>query len=260
MSKESIVFSGTVPRNQTLEQTPHRVLTFLLGVTNNKYIAEMLHRAGYTPAVNDQGWTLLKSCGGLGSDYEDSSNPAAHAIREVSDWCARSYERIEAALAHLHPEQRAYVFNSLAPLTGAASVVVVELLIDRLDDLAGTGKGAADRKAMAEEDKKALATLAARGFDDKEIKRVHDLVIAAHKIEEPAKTATKTVAMTQEQALNELKAWYDDWSTTAHNVIEKRADLIKLGLAKPRHAKAAPAEAPATPPATPVKPPEGPHA
>jgi hypothetical protein len=260
MKKVREVFSGRSPRNQTLEQAPVRALVFINGVTNNEGIAKTMYGAGYTPEVNQEGWSLLRACTGFGMDFTTSTNSAAAAIREISDWCAKSYDRIDAALTHLHPEQREYVFKGLAYVTGVASVVVVETIIDRLDDLAGTGKGAEERKPHADADKKALATLAARGFGDAEIKRVHALITTAHTITPPAPEAKPTAGTTHEERLAALKAWYDDWATTAHRVIEKRTDLIKIGLAKPRHTKVGSNDDPATPNTKPVQPAEVPHA
>ena len=257
MSTVPVIFSGTSARNQTLEQTPLRVLTFLYGLSNHPEIQKQLAPVGYTEQAHEQGWALLHACSGYGGmDLATSTTPAAAAIRELSDWCGRSFGRIQAALTHLHPEQEAYVFQGVAAITGPGAVVAVELLLERLDDLAGTGKNAAARAATAVADKQALATLAVRGFDDKELKRVHDLVGTAHSVAAPEASGAPTT-MSRADALTALKAWYDDWATTSRDVIEKRSDLIKIGLAKPRKAKAGPADAPGAPVspiATPVTP------
>ena len=61
----------------------------------------------------------------------------------------------------------------------------------------------------------------------------------------------------QSKRLDALQAWYDDWAETALALIEKRGDLIKLGLAHPHPAAATatpPAPGPVAAPPTPVAP------
>jgi hypothetical protein len=254
MSNPKALFTGPAPRNQTLEQLPFRALAFFSGLSKHPEIEAQLVAVGYTPEAHQEGWDLLRQCSGFGGiDAEESATPAAMAIREVSDWCSHSFARIEAALAHLHPEVEQYVFQGLVPVTGPAAVVAVELLLERLDALAGTGPLAAERKHDTKADKAALATLASRGFDHTELKRVHALVVAAQGVAPPTEEDPNTPALTQSEALTGLKAWFDDWSATAHAVLTKRGDLIKLGLAKRLTTKSA-AAAPTPPAPTPAIP------
>ena len=238
------LFGGTTPRNKTLEQLPGRALTLIKGIAKSPEIHHTMETAGYTIETQKQGFALLEAATGFGMvGAPAGASPSTDAITAVSDWYGPSFDRIDAALRHLHPEQAAYVFKGLVSVSGVASVVAAAVFLDRLDDLAGTGPNAAARKATADDDKKALATLAARGFDDKELTRVRVLVDTAH-----TATADGLAPVTEDEQskrLDALQAWYDDWSETARALIKKRGDLIKLGLAHP-HPHAA---APATPPA-----------
>ncbi|MFT3771168.1 MAG: hypothetical protein QM820_37615 [Minicystis sp.] len=49
------------------------------------------------------------------------------------------------------------------------------------------------------------------------------------------------------EALTELRAWYDDWASTAKAVVKKKGNLVRLGLAtrKAPTKKAKPASKPA---------------
>jgi hypothetical protein len=164
-SSAQLLFRASTVRNQTLEQVPGRALTFLLGVSQRDDIQKQLVRGGFNADAKAQGWALLEACGGHGEGEDAGSSPTTIAIRDVTSWCSGSFTRMQVGLRHLHPEQEAYVFQGLAPVNGPAAIVAVALLLDRLDDLAGTGEGSAARAASAEEDKKALATVAVRGLD-----------------------------------------------------------------------------------------------
>ena len=251
-SKVEMLFEGTLTRNKVLEQIPGKALTLLKGIAGNAEIRMLMLASGYDPAAQKQGFELLEAAAGFGGgdDTFDGTNPSGAAINAVSAWLSPSFDRIQAALEHLHPKQGEYVFKGLANVSGVASVVATSVMLDRLDDLAGTGKGADARKATADEDKKAMATLAARGFDAKSLADVRAKVEVAHAA---AATAAAPVPLDEQEArLVALKAWYDDWATTAHALIKKRSDLIKLGLAHRVSHAADPEPAPASPAPVPV--------
>lgn len=221
--------------NRALEETSSRSLTFLRGIGLSPDIRVELKKAGYTDEIHGQGWALLAKTSGVSAEIT-SLSPVADAIRALSEWDSAGFRRIHAALAHLHPEQEKYPFNALEPATGVASVVAVQTLLDRVDSLEGTGPDAESRKASAEEDKKALATLTARGIDSAERKRLRSLVKIARSAPMPSLDSVSA----QEAALIALKAWYDDWSETAKAVLIKRGALIRLGLAHRTAHKAEP--------------------
>ena len=112
------------------------------------------------------------------------------------------------------------------------------------------GPDADARKGHVEADKRALATLAARGIDSKERTRLRELVKTAQSA--PSATSVETLSA-QEAALRALKMWHEDWAETARAVIKKRADLIRLGLAK-RQARKTEDEKEETEPTKPVTP------
>ena len=254
------LFTGATPRNKTLEQLPGRALTLIKGIAKSPEIHRVMEGAGYTIDTQKQGFALLEAATGFGMSGSPAgtSSPSTDAITAVSDWYGPSFDRIEAALTHLHPDQAGYVLHGLVSVTGVASVVAAAVFLDRLADLAGTGPNADARKATAADDKKAIETLAARGFDDKELKRVRALVDTAH-----TATAEGVAPITEDEQtkrLDALQGWYQDWSETARALVTKRGDLIKLGLAHPHTAAAAPAAPPAPAPvAVPVTP-VAPHA
>lgn len=225
LETESVMTTSNT--NRVLEQTPSRVLVFIRAVGINADIRRTLADAGYSEDVHAQGWDLLQKTSGV-SLGSSGGNPVSDAIHSLSDWNAAGFHRIHAALAHLHPGQESFVFKDLAPASGIAAVLSVATLLDRLDALDGVGPEAAERKATADADKKATATLASRGIDDKERKRLRDLVKTAQSAPMP----TTPSPSASDGPLLALQAWFEDWSETAKAVITKRGDLIKLGLAK----------------------------
>jgi len=95
------------------------------------------------------------------------------------------------------------------------------------------------------EDQKAVATLAARGFDEAELTRLAGLVKTAQANGAVPFNAEEEAAKRQ-ASLVALHAWYSDWAETARMVITRRDHLISLGLARRRSRKDA-AAAPALP-------------
>lgn len=101
--------------------------------------------------------------------------------------------------------------------------------LDRLDEL----EKSAERKSTRKDDHAALATLAKRGFDAKERKRLRDLVNLVQSSPELADEA-EGAEEEKQAALVQLRAWFDDWTSTARSVVGRRDHLIRLGLAKRR--------------------------
>jgi hypothetical protein len=110
-----------------------------------------------------------------------------------------------------------------------SAVVGVSTLLDRLDAL----ESAPERKATRKADHAAFATLASRGYTAEERARLRGLV-----------GLTQTVIMTKpvsdaerEQTLNQLYAWYNEWSTSARLALTRRDHQIAVGIAKRRKPK-----------------------
>ena len=104
-------------------------------------------------------------------------------------------------------------------------------LLSRLDAL----ESSPEREATRDEDRKALETLAARGFDAAERARLADLVRRAQTAVFPTELpVAEESSNTRQEALRELRAWYEDWPETARAVIKRRDLLILLGLAHRR--------------------------
>jgi hypothetical protein len=242
------------PSRQTLDETPGRALKFLGTVSRSKVIHALLAARGYTQAEHDQGWSLLLQVSGYQRAAPlTSDDPAVReAIVALDQWDEPNFRIVRAALDRRHPDQSAFVFDGgLAPQVGAAAVVSVTTLLDRLDAL----ESSPDRKKTRKADHEALETLAKRGVDKAERERLRALIeIATRPANDddaaegddddellPSGTATREGQLA-------LRAWYQEWSEVARVVVKRRSDLIRLGLARRKSSsKSAP-----TPPSGPV--------
>ncbi|MBI2389513.1 MAG: hypothetical protein HYV09_07945 [Deltaproteobacteria bacterium] len=213
---------------EVLDGTPMRALVFLRG-SRGKSIRAILQRAGYTPEDRAEGWRLLKrSCGFFEDDDVLIQDEAAEAVKQLDAWDEGGFRRARAALARLHPEQCDFVFRGgLKPTQGLAAVMGVMTFLDRLDEL----EKSPERKSTRKADQAALATLAKRGIDDEERKRLRTLVKLIEATPELLDDGDETDDEKQ-AALVQLRAWFEDWSATARTVVTRRDHLIRLGLAK----------------------------
>lgn len=245
--------SGTEPTvsvsAETLDATPERVIKFLRGTGTVPAIRAALAARGYTQGEHDRGWTLLHAASGYGHEPAIGSDvdPAVRdAIAELDGWDEDLFRIVRASLGRLHPAQAKIVLDGLAPSVGPAAIVGVKLLLDRIDELAKSGQPG---------DRAAVHTLAKRGIDEGERKRLRALVEVAEKgtaqsVPTDAAKAQAAKAAERHKALVELRSWYEDWSEMARACIKRRDRLIRLGLAKRKVPKkrAAKASTPAAPP------------
>lgn len=161
---------------ETLDATPARAVTFLRALGTAPVLRKGLEGRGYSPDEHRRGWALLQASSGYDADAEAGGSatrvdPAVRdAIVEIDAWEEDGFRIVRAALGRLHPEQAKTVLAGLSPSTGAAAILGVETLLDRLDTLA-TSKNADDRAA--------IATLAVRALDEAERKRLRALVKVA---------------------------------------------------------------------------------
>jgi hypothetical protein len=227
-----------VPSPKVLAGTIGRATTFLCGIARDPMLRMVLGSAGYTPEDHKEGWHLLAKAGGddltvLVKAAEQP--PAVAAVAQLSEWEDGGFTRARAALEHKHPVQARFVFANLVAMRGPQCITPMMTFLDRLDAL----EGAPERKDTRKGDSAALATLARRGLDERVRKHLRELVASACTLAHPA-DATHTPAgeMERDDALLALYRWLADWSATARTVLERRSDLILLGLAKRRSPKA----------------------
>lgn len=213
------------PSRQTLDGIPGRVLTFLVGVGESQAIRSALGAKGYSSEEHDYAWSRLSRLSTLAPLPEATiQGPVRDALITIDAWDDKSFPAIRAALLRLHPQQAEFVFKDLEPKGGAESLLAVSTFLDRLDALENSPARASTRSA----DREALATLSTRGYTAQERARLRQLIATAKTVVfvKPISDAER------QQTLRELHAWHTDWATTAKNVLARRADRIRLGIAK----------------------------
>jgi len=219
----------------TLETVPQRALMFLRGVGTSRGIRAMLLARGYTAEDHREGWTYLHACAGFSEEAEEEAEDTAvrDAIAELDAWDESGFRIVRATLERRFPEQADFVMKGLKPAEGAASVLSVELLLDRLDAL----ENGDSRKHSRKEDRAALDVLARRGVGDATRKHLRELVTKAKSVA-PVVQVDPTIAEQEDaarvQALRNLYAWYREWAEVARATIKRRDHLIRLGLASRR--------------------------
>ena len=190
---------------------------------------------GYTADDHREGWQYLHRCAGFVEEAEDlTEEPSVReAIEELDAWDEPAFRIVRATLERRFPDQSAFVMKGLKPATGAAAVLSVEQLLDRLDAL----ERGPERKATRKEDQAALDVLGQRGIDDAKRKRMRELVATAKSVVPVTQTDPQVVEeeeTARRDALNDLYAWYREWAEVARATIKRRDYLIRLGLASRR--------------------------
>lgn len=231
---------------ETLEGTPVRVLTFLKAIGTSAAIHAAMVFRGYSREQHLQGWALLHAVSG----YQDTAFPIEdHAVRDaiqqIDAWDEDGFQVIAASLRHRFPEQAAFLLGGLAPSTGAASVLGVKQLLDRLDAL----EFAEGRAATKTKDLAALTVLSQRGINVDERRRLRELIGVAESAPEVSLPNAEAIARSEAtylKGLMALRAWFEEWAGIARVAIKRRDHLIRLGLAKRRVTPAEPVASTAT--------------
>lgn len=161
----------------------------------------------------------------------DTDVSVRDAMNELDNWHEDGFRLVRAALTRKHAAAAAFVLGGLAPATGAAAVLSVKNLLDRLDVL----EGSPDRQATREADHAALATLERRGLGTAERKRLRGLVQkaqAASAVDPTDASADEAAKQSYLADLAALRAWFLEWADTARVAVKRKDYLIRLGLAK----------------------------
>jgi hypothetical protein len=221
-----------------------KVLKFLVNISRPPHLA-VARREGYTGKEHKEGWRLFKLASGEGRSldhlFEESAAGTAAAasaerlriLQDIDAFENTWFPRTRAIIRRVVPRARRDAFEAAffknleqQPL-GPAVIVSVRTYLSRVEDLAKTGD--ADAKRVRE-------TLLERGLTDS---KVSDIRALLSKLEgtgggkKAGKVSASDLAKAQtdqREALEDLRAWFNDWGTTLRSVFNLRAQ-ITLGLA-----------------------------
>jgi hypothetical protein len=203
-----------------LGQKSARVLRLLQGLADRRAATQM-RAAGFSQEDLDEGWKLLREA----SAVRYARTPTLATPRVVSDvdaWENYWFPIIDATLRRRSPAVHERVFLNLKQESGAAVLVSVRVLLDRLDEL---------RKAKDEESKTARAVLETRGLDAAALDEVRGYLDQAATFDAPDPDADAEEAAEAQAAAEEaMWAWYREWSQIARTVVTDGRALVALGL------------------------------
>ncbi len=222
-----------------------RVSRFLVNI-QSKSLGPKAARAGYTSKAHAEGWRLYNKAGGadrplehwfgeqaLTSEEEGIAGDRLRLLTEIDAFENKWFPRVRMIIRRVVPRKSrdafaAAFFTNLAqqPL-GPGVVGSVTTLLQRVEDLAKSKEPGA---------KEVVATLKERGLTDKAIATVRALLKEAeegspkapvHTPVSPTDLAKAQAA--QEEALEDLKDWYNDWATHLRPSFNLREQIV-LGL------------------------------
>jgi len=235
------------PGRNTLDRAPGRALTFVLGVGRSARIRGLLATRGYSAEEHARGWQLLRavdpSLAANDAGAGDGADPAVRAaITSLDVWDNLNFPIVDAALRRREPEVHGFIFaGGLAPADGIDSVRVVATFIDRVDIVRAVAANQREEAISfgAPQAKRALTLMESRGVGEAERATVRGWLEVAQRGAAPA--APK---VDDDEAVVALYEWVSEWSLVARKLLERKVDLIALGLAE----KKARAEKPKDPP------------
>jgi hypothetical protein len=215
--------AGKEVSRQTLLLTPGRAFQFLMGVNSLPTVRDLMTERGFDEAEAMRGWDLLRTVGMSPRAERITDGEVRNAVTQLDQWDEGAFILLDSAFTR-HPDAHEAVLNGLAPIAGDGAVMNADTLMKRLAELEKTEDGRA-----------ALATLAKRGIDKAERKRIAGLVEVAmgkgKMVRDPARSEADAA---YEEALLDLRDWYTEWAEIARFVVKRRDYLITLGLAERR--------------------------
>lgn len=153
------------------------------------------------------------------------SGPNKSLIATIDAWENVWFDVVDAALGRHSPEVRDKVLKNLGKTSGPMVVLNVKALLDRLDELKASSNS---------EEQAALALLQKRGLDEQQRAYARGLVDQARtELGDPEEATlpqpSQEVAALQ-AAVDQMWAWYLDWSKTARTVVKDKRLRIIMGI------------------------------
>lgn len=201
-----------------------RVMKFLMA-SNEPKIAPLLAQRGFSEEDRQEGWTLLDNATGRHMAMTPAKGTFSPnykiVVESLDDWENTWFDVASAALSRKFPAVYERVFHSLSKVSGPEVVINVRTFLGRLDELSGDVQGQA-----------ALELLDKRGLTAQRIADAQTLLeeLAKEQTDETEPIDTKALAAQREVAVDEMWAWFKDWSVTARTVIKNRNYHVMLGL------------------------------
>lgn len=203
------------------------MLDFLKGARVPK-IALKLRQFGYTKAVWQEGWELMKEV--IESEHRAGEpEPDEDVIDQIDSLENIWYQIIETTLTRHHPAVALKIFDGLQQTDGVALIASVGTLVERIDAL---------RTSKDKDDKAAAALLETRGVNEALLAELRGLLARANSFvtdeeleEEVASEEQREAARARhEAALNALRGYLREWTLIARAAVKNKNHLRQLGI------------------------------
>lgn len=222
----------------TLERAPQRAFDLLIGL-NEKRIRDKARKNGLTSALISAGRERLLAVAAA-PDAADGIGTASPTVAEVASWDERHFSVLEAAIAYYAADVAQWVFNGVSASSDQTeSFQAVTTVITRLDRVLAGDKGAPQAPAALS------GGLEDLGYGQAERQRIRGLVAQAVSPEQldtdediDGEEDELVADAARTEALVQLKRWHDLAAAICRKAGMNRRQLIRLGLASRKAAKA----------------------
>ena len=200
----------------TVGQKAQRLLVFLMGL-GNRQIVRALQPYGFSQAVLDEGWTLLRQTAASHLDAQPNAQQPREQIARLDAWENHWFPIASAVLQRHHPDVHAKVFLNLSQTQGKQVVLSVGTLVERIDGLPAMGQG------------QALATLSLHGLTQVVLEEARSLLrqVMQPSLDDAPADDEPVVDHATEDA---MWSYYLQWSAIARRAISDRRLLRQLGF------------------------------
>ena len=154
------------------------------------------------------------------------AEPDKELVAAVDAWENVWFDVADAALQRKFPEVHARVFHKLSKTSGPLVIPNVKVFLDRL-------------AGLEESDADALELLAARGLGEMQREYAAELLAQTRAdISEELEPGEEDELAQLDAAIDEMWAWYLDWSVTARTVVKSKRLRIIMGLSSAARSRA----------------------
>lgn len=202
----------------TVTQKTSRVLKFLEASADPRVNPPMA-AAGYGSADLQEGWELLKRAGTVRLSQPQSVAITPRVREQLDQFENYWFPMVSATLQRRHPDLHEKLFLNLGQEDGVEVSLNVSIFLGRLKEIAAGPQGA-----------EVMALLEKRGLSAEVISGAEALLADFTTVQPAPSPDLASLKKEHEQAVNDLWAWYLEWSTIARTVIQNRRHLKMLGF------------------------------
>lgn len=206
----------------TLGQKAEACLKLILGMRLSA-VGVALQPYGFGPAVLEEGWTKLSLLTGPRAAQALVPRPTYGSLSTLYEFQTSWFGIARRVLRKSFPQMVKPLFEGIRFVRGREIILQVSLFLERLAQMEANAEpfGAGGQRALAALEKRGLTPeviATARGL-------LQDLTAGL-----PSLTGELETARQEQEALEEMWAWYQEWAHIARVAIQSQTLLHALGL------------------------------